>query len=448
MPNDQGHNPLAGSKAEVVVQDITIPVNYRELPAPAIDSSPTSSTSITISLASPSDPDARYRLLRSTDGGAYVEVARQLEASAFPYVDDGLTAGTPHDHLVEADNGWGKKLSAVKSATTAAEPVGSAPTAPVYTISPVATSAQFVVSQANGATSYEYQVIDSGGAFGVDGISGTNAGGLTAESPYVGRLRGVNEFGVGPWGAEISFNTTAVSALYPNKPAWATTDILSVDGTVSEGADGSAFGIPAFGGWFGVRGGGAQRVTVVADADNPLGNNSAINFEWIDSESATAGSSDLGPSSTGYNRLYIVFRVKLVEEGWTGGGHKFFYFGAQGGSKTQHYFDRPGGGNPERLRLINQDGVAENTTVMMDTFGNAGVKPLVIGQVLNIEVVVDRLAETTQCWVNGTYSGGRTINPPDAPFNKAEWYGRANNGSFSQTVNMRLYEWYMAGEVA
>jgi hypothetical protein len=237
------------------------------------------------------------------------------------------------------------------------------------------------------------------------------------------------------------------SALYPNKPAWATTEVLAVDGTVVAAPDGSAFGVPEFGSWYSFNGTGPaiNQVTLVADSDNPLGNNSAINLEYIDGIAGIATSDNLGSSVNGYDKLYFMFRVKMIGSGWNESGCKFFYFGNHNGNATRLYFDRPTG-EKTSLRLLNQggastDGVAD-TEVAIDT----GPGALSIDTVLNCEVAVDRLLGTTEAWINGVSFGQKLINGPSFPMNKVEWYATSNAGSFTTTVNMRLYELYIAGQ--
>jgi hypothetical protein len=236
------------------------------------------------------------------------------------------------------------------------------------------------------------------------------------------------------------------SALYPNKPSWATTEVLAVDGTVVAAPDGSAFGVPEFGNWYGGTGPALDRVTLVADSNNPLGNNSAINFEYVESTAGIASSNNLGPSVNGYDKLYFMFRVKLIGTGWHESGCKFFYFGNHNGNATRLYFDRPSepvGTNPSKLRIINQGSVPGDTVVAMDT----GAGALTIDTVLNCEVAIDRLLGTTEAWINGVSFGQRTdVVGPSFPMNKVQWYATTNAGSFTTTVNMRLYELYIAGQ--
>jgi hypothetical protein len=236
------------------------------------------------------------------------------------------------------------------------------------------------------------------------------------------------------------------SALYPNKPSWATTEVLAVDGTIVAAEDGSAFGVPEFGSWYGGTGPAIDRVTLVADSDNPLGNNSAINFQYIESIAGIASSNNLGSSVNGYDKLYFMFRVKLIGTGWNESGCKFFYFGDHNGNATRLYFDRPTG-EKTSLRLLNQSGASTDgvpdTEVAMDT----GPGALSIDTVLNCEVAVDRLLGTTEAWINGV-SFGQNLNVqgPSFPMNKVQWYATTNAGSFTTTVNMRLYELYIAGQ--
>lgn len=212
MPNDQGWNPVAASPAERIVQDITLSATYRPLPVPEIEASAASSTSNTIALITPSDADVLYRVLRSTEGGPYVEIAVDVPVDLFPYPDPNLTADTTYSYQVEADNGHGKAMSTVESAKTPADVSGTAPTKPVYTIDAGSSSALFVVSDDGGATSFEHQIRLSGGTFGT-WQAGKQPTGLTAETGYDGKLRGLNEYGASPDGDVVAFTTSAAGVV-------------------------------------------------------------------------------------------------------------------------------------------------------------------------------------------------------------------------------------------
>jgi hypothetical protein len=109
------------------------------------------------------------------------------------------------------------------------------------------------------------------------------------------------------------------------------------------------------------------------------------------------------------------------------------------------YFDRPDefAGNPSALRIINQGSVPGDTVEAMNT----GPGALTIDTVLNCEVAIDRLLGTTEAWINGVSFGQKIdVVGPSFPMNKVQWYATTNAGSFSQTVNMRLYELYIAGQ--
>ena len=77
------------------------------------------------------------------------------------------------------------------------------PAAPSFTVSKTATSVTAIITNANGATSYEFSVN------GTTWVSGVTVSGLTAATPYDFRGRGINASGTGPSSAVVTVTTNA-----------------------------------------------------------------------------------------------------------------------------------------------------------------------------------------------------------------------------------------------
>jgi len=80
------------------------------------------------------------------------------------------------------------------------------PAAPSFTVSKTATSVTAIITNANGATSYEFSVN------GTTWVSGVTVSGLTAATPYDFRGRGINASGTGPSSAVVTVTTNAAVA--------------------------------------------------------------------------------------------------------------------------------------------------------------------------------------------------------------------------------------------
>jgi len=83
------------------------------------------------------------------------------------------------------------------------EPSLAAPAAPEFTVSKTDTTITAIITNPNGATSYEFSVD------GATWVAGVIIVGLTAETPYSFRGRGINESGTGAASAVITVTTNA-----------------------------------------------------------------------------------------------------------------------------------------------------------------------------------------------------------------------------------------------
>jgi len=111
--------------------------------------------------------------------------------------------------------------------TAPATPI--APTAPEFTVSKTDTTITAIISNANGAESYEVSID------GVTWVAGVTVAGLTPETPYSFRGRGINAIGTGPSSGVVTVTTNAAysqvgvvfSDNFDGQPDYISRDLLS-----------------------------------------------------------------------------------------------------------------------------------------------------------------------------------------------------------------------------
>ena len=177
---------------------------------PPVPSTPVmNSTSAQIPASLLSDNAAQYSIERSPHGSAtWTEVAANLNSSAFPYTDTGLTAnGVQYDWRIKAYYGVFTEYGPTTTGTTTALP--SPPSAPpTFTTSATDTSITATITAANGATSYSIRISTDNATW--TSFTGTlTATGLTASTSYYVQTQGINSAGSSSWSTSITQSTAS-----------------------------------------------------------------------------------------------------------------------------------------------------------------------------------------------------------------------------------------------